>query len=148
MNYRGLCVASFILLIVIAGCGSGGGYNVNNVTVIVSPAAATIPVGGQVTLQATVNGLCSGCVSSIDLWSVAEHDGGVPDSGCDWYTTPPSGPCPGGTIQETAGALSNTLTVTYFAPSTPGTYHVVAGWSAGLGAPVTQNGTSVITVSP
>jgi hypothetical protein len=132
-----------VLMVVLAGCG-GGGYNANNVTVTVAPATATIPANGQMTLQATVNGNCSGCAGSIYAWSVSENNG----ADCEWFTTQPDGPCPGGTIQETAGGPSSTLTVTYFAPSTSGTYHVVAGWSAGFGAPVSKDGTSVITVSP
>ena len=117
------------------------------VTVTVSPAAVTIPANGQVTLQATVKGLCSTCISDINLWSIAENNGAI----CTWFDTPPAGPCPAGTIQETAGSLSNSLTVTYYAPSTPGTFHVTAEWfdslSFGSGT-TTKNGTSVITVSP
>lgn len=144
---RTLCIGSLVLLIVIAGCGCGGGYNENNVTVTVSPAGATISGNGQVTLRATVKGLCSGCAPSIDLWSVAEDVG----ESCDWYTMPPTGQCPGGTIQETAGAPSNTLTVKYHAPGTPGTYHVIAQCCGGGlfgGLPPFKQGTSVITVTP
>ena len=32
-SYWALFVASLVLLMVIAGCGTGGGYNPNNVTV-------------------------------------------------------------------------------------------------------------------
>jgi hypothetical protein len=133
-----------VILIILTGCG-GGGADANNVTVTVAPAATTIPVNGQVTLHATVNGDCSTCTSSIYLWYVTEDDdfGGV----CDWFTTPPTAPCPAGTIQETAGDISNTFSVTYFAPSTAGTYHVVAEWSDGFGS-ITKTGTSVVTVGP
>jgi hypothetical protein len=146
---RDLC-GLLVLLIVIAGCGGGGGYNPNNVTVNVSPAVATVAENGQVPLQATVNGLCSTCAPSIYLWYISENgasNGGI----CDWYNTPPTVSCPAGTIQETAGPLSDTLTVTYYAPSTPGTYHVIAEWfdSGFFGsASTTKTGTAVITVSP
>ena len=115
-------VLAFVLLIVSAGCGTGNGFNPNNVTVSVSPATATIPTNGQVPLQATVNGLSSGYISSISLWTVTENP-----SGADRATLVgivPPGPCPA-TIQLTGGGE---LTVTYFAPSTPGTYHVNAEW--------------------
>jgi hypothetical protein len=149
---RFLWIVSFALLIVIAGCGTGAGYDANNVTVTVSPAAATVAADGQVTLQATVKGLCSGCGSMIQQWSIAED----PSDGvnCTFFEAPPIGPCPGGSIQETVGGLSSSLTVIYFAPSTPGTYHVTAEWSTaggisiGGGSPVFKDGTSVITVSP
>jgi hypothetical protein len=129
-------------LIVLAGCG-GGGYDANHVSVTVTPAAVTIPTNGQVTLRATVNGLCSMCTPTIYSWSVSADDNG----NCEWVTSPPVVPCPDGTIQETEGDTTR-LTVTYFAPSTPGTYHIVAGWSPGFGASVTKQGPAVITVSP
>ena len=145
-SYRALFVASLVLLMVIAGCGTGGGYNPNNVTVTVSPAAVTIPANGQVTLQATVNGLCSTCTSSIQYWSIAED----PDNSvnCTWSTMPPTGPCPGGTIQQIPGGLSSSLTVTYYAPSTPGTFQVSAAWCICFTPAIIKQGMSVITVSP
>jgi hypothetical protein len=137
---RALRVGPFVLLIAIAGCGGGGGFNPNNVTVTVSPAAATVPANGQVTLKATVNGLCSTCAPQIDDWSITENGGTF----CTWFTTPPIGPSPAGTIQETAGSL---LTVTYYAPSTSGKFHVSASWSLIFTTPtVTKVGGSVITV--
>jgi hypothetical protein len=133
----------FALLIAIAGCG-GGGFNANNVIVTVSPSSAMVSANGQVALQATISGNCSGCIPFIELWSVAEN--GAVGGSCDWITTPPTGPCPGGTIQQTEAG--NSLAVTYYAPGMPGTYHVIAQWSAGLGSSLTKQGTSVITVSP
>jgi hypothetical protein len=142
-----LYVLGFVLLIVSAGCGTGNGFNPNNVTVSVSPATATIPTNGQVPLQATVQGLSSGYISSISLWTVTENPSGA-DCATDVGIVPP-GPCPAGTIQITGG---DELTVTYFAPSTPGTYHVSAEWEDFVnftGPPIaTKAGTSVITVSP
>jgi hypothetical protein len=136
------CMASFslVLLVVIVGCGSG--YNANNVTVTVTPATVTVPENSQVILKASVSGLCPGCVPGIDDWSITEDNGAA----CTWFETPPVAPCPAGTIQETAGGLSNSLTVTYFAPATPGTFHVVADtlvtWT------LNKQGTSVVTISP
>ena len=138
---RALCVVPLALLIVIAGCGGGGGWNANNVTVTVSPAAPTVAANGQVTLTATVNGLCSGCAPTIQSWSIQEDPSG---SNCTFVPT--FGPCPAGTIQ---GNAANLLTVTYFAPSAPGTYHVSATWYlSGLfsGGSTTKVGVSVITV--
>ncbi len=121
MNSRhSLFVTSLVLLIVIAACG-GGGFNENNLTVTVSPAAATVAESGQVTLQATIHGNCPGCTTLL-FWSIAEADG----SQCNWNTTPPPGPCPDGTLQGVAGG--NSGTATYHAPSTSGTFHVIAEW--------------------
>lgn len=139
---RALCVVP--LALVIAGCGGGGGYNPNNVTVTVSPAAPTVTANGQVTLTATVNGLCSSCVPTIQSWNIQENP---PGSNCT--VVPTLGLCPGGTIQANA---ANFMTVTYFAPSTSGAYHVTATWQSGftgggaLGGVTTKVGTSVITV--
>jgi hypothetical protein len=47
-----------------------------NVTVTVSPAAATVVADGQVTLQADVKGLCSTWASMIQQWSIAEDPSG------------------------------------------------------------------------
>jgi len=142
MPARLRCVLGFALLIVLAACGSGP-YNFNQVSVSVSPAFVTIPVNGTVTLQATVSGLCSTCGDIIQNWSIAEAGEGV---SCDWFTTPPPGPCPAGTLQLFP---TNTLTVTYYAPSTPGTFHVSAEWCICAGpVPIYKTGTSVVTVGP
>jgi hypothetical protein len=142
-----LHVVAFVLLIVSGGCGTGNGFNPNRVTVTVSPATATVPAGGQVPLQAAVQGLGAGYISSINLWTVTENPNGA-DCATDVGIVPP-GPCPAGTIQITS---ANELTVTYIAPSTPGTYHVNAEWEDFVnfsGPPIaTKTGTSVITVSP
>ena len=147
MPARLRCVPGFALLIVFAACGSGP-YNFNQVSVSVSPAAVTIPVNGTVTLQATVSGLCSNCVGLIQYWTIAED----PNNGwsCFWFTTPPAGPCPGGTIQPSnSQGVFDTHTVTYYAPSTPGTFHVSAVWCDCAGSLTNaKTGTSVVTVDP
>ena len=144
--YRVLSVVLLAMLIT-TGCGGGNkGFNANNVTVSISPATASIAASSQVTLEATVNGLCSTCASDIFLWAISENAtaGG---SSCNWFDTPPVVPsCPGGTIQQNS---QSTLMVTYHAPSTPGTYHVVAEWCDCFGTPtVKKTGTSVISVTP
>ena len=137
---RSLFFTTVLLLIVTPGCGGGGGFKANNVTVTVAPAAVMVPAGTQVTLQATVHGLCSTCNPSINDWSITENNG----MNCSWMNTPPTGPCLGGTIQETGG---NFLTVTYHAPSASGTFHVIAEWCDCFANPIiSKDGTSVITV--
>jgi hypothetical protein len=157
MNPRRMCSAgAFALVMVLVSCGSGQGYDPKNVTVTVSPATGSVASHGEISLQATVNGLCSSCAPSINSWGIRENAGpGDSDgSSCDWFTQngPPIPACPDGTIEETSGSLSNTLKVTYHAPGTPGTYHIVAEWfvpSGLLGSSgSTKNGTSAITVTP
>jgi len=140
-SHRALCLGALVQMIVIAGCGGGGGSGVdfNNVTVTVSPPAVTIAASGQVTLQATVNG--TGTSTNALTWSIAEQT-----TNCYWLDTPPTGPCPDGTIQQvTAG---NFQTVTYHAPSSSGTFHVIAEWSTAFNPVIIKDGTSVITVGP
>ncbi len=149
MNCRApLLVESLALLIVITGCG--GGYSqsdrLNKVTVTVSPAGAvTIPPGGEVTLHAMVTGSSRHSVALFGA-SPDYQTNGASGARCNWSdTTPPAGPCPDGTIQgEDTSPLS--VTVTYHAPSTSGTFHVIAEWSTAFTPAVVRDGTSVITV--
>jgi hypothetical protein len=138
---RALCVGSLVLLVFITGCGGGGGFDPNKVTVSITPAAPTVAANGQATLQVMVDGMCPTCATSAIIWSVTENS----STDCDWIDTPPTGPCPAGTIQLTGANPGTSLTATYFAPSLPGTYHVVAEAFIALGFP-TKTGTSVVTV--
>jgi hypothetical protein len=105
-SYRELCAILLVLMSTIVGCGGGGdGFDPNRVTVTVSPAAVTIPITDPLTLQATVKGLWSTCVSTINEWRVTENNG----SPCTWFDSPPLGPCPGGTIEAVGGATSSPL---------------------------------------
>ena len=77
--------------------------NANNVTVSVAPSSATVSAGGQVTLQATLNGCASACPSPGFTWAISElQANGASGSQCNWDTTPPPGPCPDGTIEVSA----------------------------------------------
>jgi hypothetical protein len=137
--HRCLFIGTLILLIATNGCG--GGSNPNNVTVSISPSATTVAANGQVTLQATVHGAANAFINDR---FITEDEAST--AACTWKDTPPPpGSCLGGTIQETTvGAL----TVTYYAPDTPGTFHVTAQWFLSANPPVTKNGRSVVTVTP
>jgi hypothetical protein len=139
--FRALCLGSLVLPIVIAGCGGSSSFDPNNVTVAVSPSAVTIPASGQVTLRATVKSPAAPALN----WIIAElQANGASGTQCNWSgTTPPAGPCPEGTIQ---GADASSLTVTYLAPSTSGTFHVIAQDNVSFTS--VKDGTAVITVSP
>jgi hypothetical protein len=144
-SYRAFYIASLVLPIVITGCGGGSGFDPNKVTVTVSPATITIPASGQVTLEATVKGAPIDAVSS---WTVAElKTNGASGAQCNWVgATPPAGPCPDGMIQ--GASTPPALTVTYDAPSTSGTFHVIAEWSTTFNPIIVKDATSVVTVSP
>ena len=142
-SYRALCVGALVLLIVTTGCG-GSGSNRKNVTVTVSPMSVTIPSSSQVTLQATV----TGAPAPFANWTIAELAvNGASGAQCNWSgATQPVGPCPDGTIE--GADASPALTVKYHAPSTPGTFHVIAEWSTAFNPVVVKDATSVITVGP
>jgi len=98
-----------------------------------------VAVNGQLPLVLTVSGLCGTCSLPGVAWGIDEDGGGG-----NWITTPPAGPCPGGTIQITGTDVGDSLTVTYFAPSTAGTYHVRSqAILAGVASAV-----STVTVTP
>ena len=104
---------------------------------------ASVPVSGQVTLQAKVTGVSG---TQALNWTITElQTNGASGAQCNWLgTTPPAGPCPDGTIQ---GADASPYTpVTYHAPSASGTFHVVAQWSTLFDPIIIKNGTAVITV--
>ena len=141
--FRAFGAKSLVLLIILTGCGGGtGGFDPNKVTVAISPSAVTIQADGQVTLQATVKG--SPAAPGV-LWTIAElKTNGASGAQCNWSgMTPPTEPCPDGSIR---GADAGSLTVTYLAPSAAGTFHVVAQDNVSL--TVVKEGTTVITVGP
>ena len=128
-------------------CGSGQ-FNPNEVAVMISPQTAAVATNGQTTLQATIKHDCNGCLPLL-TWTINENEG----ASCDWLdNVPPTGPCPAGTLQASGGAFPSGLTVTYIAPSTPGTFHVTAEWDYSpdlFGPPtITVLASSVITVTP
>lgn len=143
-----LCWGSLLVCFVCSSvaCGGGRATDFNNVTVTVSPTSATVTAGGQVSLNATVSGLPGDSVQLV-IWSIAElQTNGASGSQCNWLgSTPPPGPCPDGTIQ---GASPLSDSVTYIAPSTAGTFHVIATWSTAVNPPVIKTATATIMVTP
>ena len=144
-----LSAAPLLLLIAISGCGGGGGDQVhtNDEVVSVAPPTATVSAGGQVTLQASVSG-CGGapCPAPAFTWAIGElQTNGATGAQCNWQgATPPPGPCPNGTIE--GADTPPFVSVTFHAPSTPGTIHVLAQVFEFSNPPVVKTGTAVITV--
>ena len=116
----------------------------HQVDITVTPSTATIPINSSVNLQA--NGSSVEKYTNI-YWYVEEEGFGSP---CTTESLPPQAPpapCPSGWMWEEASVESSPrVNATYYSPSTPGTYHVVA-WAQLL---TNETGQSVatITVSP
>jgi hypothetical protein len=124
----------------LGGCGSS--KKATPVDIQISPAATTISVNSSVALQASGSSLVK--YTAVG-WQVQDED-----INCMTQSVPPqppSFPCPSGWIWEsvTNPVLPQT-TATYYSPSQPGTYHVVALAQTPDGS--TGQAISTITVTP
>lgn len=123
------------------GCG-GSSKKVTPVDIQISPAATTIPVNSSVDLQASGSSLVK---YTTVVWEVQEEDIHCTTESAP--PQPPSPPCPSGWIWESATvAVLPQTTATYYSPSQPGTYHVVAVAQTLDGS--TGQAISTITVTP
>ncbi len=115
-----LCAAS------LSGCGGSSGLPSSSaVTVSVTPAQSTIPVGGTVTLHASVSGFTK--TPDLQWWMQEQHDNFVDGSlNCDDINAANQALIPtchfGYIVVESMD--ETTSTATYHAPQTAGTYHV------------------------
>ncbi len=98
----------------------------SEVTLTITPAAATIPVNGSIDLQGNVVGLSN---PTLDWWQQDHHDAtGINGSqDCDYVrqVTPYIlSTCTAGYLTGPGMVNAATSTEVYHAPSTPGTYHI------------------------
>jgi hypothetical protein len=102
------------ICLLIAACG-GSSNTPANLQIQFSPAAPTVAVNSsiQITANTTPNFLQNDAQAT---WSIAGE-------GNECIQAPPTSACPSGTLQWVVTAYQP-LTVTYNAPSTPGTYQV------------------------
>ena len=112
-------LVALIAVLLLDSCGSGLPHS-NQVTATVTPAQATVAVSGTVALKGDAVGFSQ---SPIVLWRVQEaHDTGGGDD-CGYLQPPPMSPCPYGYM--IFGSVTQfPSSATYYAPLTPGTYHV------------------------
>jgi hypothetical protein len=105
---------------VLASCGSGLPHT-NQVVATVTPAQATVPVTGTVQLVGSAMGFTDGNAVVVDWWVQEAKDTG--DDPCGYLEPPPTSPCQFGYV--IFGTVSKfPSSATYYAPQTPGTYHV------------------------
>ncbi|HEY1678182.1 MAG TPA: hypothetical protein VGG04_10775 [Candidatus Sulfotelmatobacter sp.] len=124
------------------GCG-GSSKKTTPVDIQLSPAATTIPINSSVDMQASGSSLVK---YTTIVWEVQDEDIHCTTSSVP--PEPPSPPCLSGWISEepiTVGVLPQTA-ATYYSPSQPGTYPVVAVAQTLDGS--TGQAISTITVTP
>jgi len=123
-------------------CGGGGGIAPRKVDVSIAPSNVTIPIDSSFVFQALG--------SSVDKYTYISwyvQEGGL---SCTTDSVPPqapSVPCPAGWMwEETYAGFVPQIDGTYYSPSTPGTYHIVARAQLGMGE--TGQSVATITVTP
>jgi hypothetical protein len=112
---------ALLAVILLDSCGSGGGLpHRNQVTVAVTPAQTTVAVGGTVSLNGNATGFTEAPI--VEWWVQEERDAGGSDD-CGYLQPPPMSRCQFGFV--IFGSVAHfPSSASYYAPLTPGTYHV------------------------
>jgi len=109
-------------LFLLTSCGTGGLPHTSQVTVTVTPSQATVAPGGSVTLTGAATGFTGPPI--VQWWIQESRDiDRYNDCGVLSSQAPPQTGCPYGYVMF-ADVTSFPSSATYYAPSTPGTYHV------------------------
>ncbi len=140
-------LATILLLLSIVSCGGNGLPRSSAVTVTVSPSAATVPIGGTVTLTGSETGFTA---SPVVSWWIQEsksinfnNDCGKLDTQAKDFTG-----CPNGFVMF-HDVTTVPSTATYYAPQTPGTYHVTLSMmQVTTFDSLQKTATATITVTP
>jgi hypothetical protein len=106
----------------LSGCGGGGSGlpSSSQVTVLVTPSQTSVAVGGSVALKGSATGFTQ---TPIVQWWVQEAKNAGGSDDCGYLTPPPMSACQFGYV--VFGSVSQfPSSATYYAPLTPGTYHV------------------------
>lgn len=103
-------------------CGGNGLPHTNQVTATVTPSSATVATGGSVTFTGNATGFTA---SPIVDWYIQESKDidFINDCGLLTSQNPPQSGCPYGYVMF-EDVTQFPSAATYYAPSTPGTYHV------------------------
>lgn len=134
---------ALLIAALLASCGSGLPHS-GNVTVTVTPATATVASGGTVALEGNATGFTR---SPIVVWRVQEARASGGDD-CGYLDPPPASPCQFGYV--IFGSVTQfPSSATYYAPPTPGTYHVTFEATQNTAFDyLTKTATAAITVTP
>ena len=134
---------ALLTAVLLAACGSRLPHS-GDVTVTVAPATATVAAGGNVVLEGNATGFTR---SPIVVWRVQEAQATGGDD-CGYLNPPPASPCQFGYV--IFGSVTQfPSSATYYAPSTPGTYHVIFEATQNTTFDyLTKTATAAITVTP
>jgi hypothetical protein len=117
-----LAFLAAVFAVLLIGCGGSGLPHSNQVTVSVTPAQTTIAAGASVSLTGQGTGFTADPV--IQWWIKESRDLDVSnDCGLLSSQAPPQSGCPYGYVMyDPVEKIPSSAT--YYAPTTPGTYHV------------------------
>jgi hypothetical protein len=136
-----------LLLLMLAGCG-GKAFDPYSMTASVTPSQATVKPGGTVVLTGTQGGSAD---SPIVVWFIQESKALDASNDCGKLDTQAKDfkGCPFGFVMYHDATTVPSI-ATYYAPQTPGTYHVVFDLSQfSWGGPwVERSATATIEVEP
>jgi hypothetical protein len=136
-----------LLLLGLAACGGNGLPHSSSVTVLVTPSQATVPVGGNVSLTGTESGFTA---PPVVQWWIQESKNIDFNNDCGKLDTEPKDftGCPYGFVMF-PNVTTVPSTATYYAPQTPGTYHVTVSMTQVVEFDSLQKtATATITVTP
>ena len=139
-------IGAFLALAFSISCGSGLPA-ASSVTLSVVPATATVATGGTVALQGGATGFTA---SPLVVWGIQESSTNPPVTACGTFPKYPSTftQCPNGYVVF-ADVSQFPSPATYYAPPTPGTYHVVFTATQSTEFDYLQKSvTATITVTP
>ncbi len=122
---RAFCTMSLVVLLgaasLLGSCGSSGLPTPAPINVQITPAQASASTGTSTGLKGSATGLT---VAPVVQWWIQESQNDPGGDNCGYLTLPATSPCPYGYV--VFGSVTDfPSSATYYAPSTPGTYHVV-----------------------
>ena len=133
-------------IILLAACGGGVGLpHSNQVTAQITPAQTSVKVGQTTSLQGSATGFTQ---APIVQWWIQEAKNSGDSDDCGYLTLPPMSVCQFGYV--VFGSVTQFPSpATYYAPLTPGTYHVTFEASQFEAFDhVSKTATATMTVTP
>lgn len=137
------CVVLSVLLL--GNCGSSGSPSPSQVIASITPAQSTLKTGENITLTGSATGFTA---PPIVTWWIQEARSADTGDDCAYLKLPAMSPCPYGYVIFPSVTQFPSV-ATYYAPSTPGTYHVVFEAIQSVEYhPVSKTVTAAVTVTP